>query len=171
MTQVPPTKAARHALITRAITRGAIRSQADLSAALEADGVVVTQATLSRDLLELRAQKMHTSDGLVYTLPPEGGGYHGQRVAEQEPHLARRLERLTAELLVSADASGNLAVLRTPPGAAHFFASAIDQSILPDVLGTIAGDDTVVVISRDPDGAQGVVETFLELARAAHHQQ
>ena len=169
--QVPPTKAARHALITRAITRGSIRSQSDLSAALEADGVVVTQATLSRDLLELRAQKTHTSDGLVYTLPPEGGGYHGQRLAEQEPHLARRLERLTAELLVSADASGNLAVLRTPPGAAHFFASAIDQLIMPGLLGTIAGDGTVLVISRDPDGAQEVVEAFLELARTAHHHQ
>ncbi|WP_135848118.1 arginine repressor [Serinibacter arcticus] len=174
MSQVPPTKAARHALITRAITRGTIRSQADLSAALEADGVVVTQATLSRDLLELRAQKTHTADGLVYTLPPEGGAYHGVRIAEQEPHLARRLEKLTAELLVSADSSGNLAVLRTPPGAAHFFASAIDQSIMPGVLGTIAGDDTVVVISRDPDGATDVVEAFIDLARAGsvgHHQQ
>lgn len=167
MTHVPATKAARHALITKAITHGAIRSQADLSAALEADGVTVTQATLSRDLFELRAQKVHTQDGLVYALPPEGGGYHGQRHAEQSATLARRLERLAAELLVSADASGNLAVLRTPAGAAHFFASAIDQSILPGVLGTIAGDDTVLLISSEPEGAQQLVDQLLELA-ASH---
>lgn len=161
---VPATKAARHALIAKAITRGTIRSQSDLSEALAADGVTVTQATLSRDLMELRALKVHTPEGLVYVLPPEGGGYHAQRLAEQGPHLARRLERLAAELLVSADSSGNLAVLRTPPGAAHFFASAIDQSILPGVLGTIAGDDTVLVIARDVDGAGAVVEQLLELA-------
>ena len=166
-TQVPPTKAARHALITKAITRGAVHSQAELSAVLTADGVAVTQATLSRDLLELRAQKIHTADGLVYALPPEGGAYHGNHLAEQETHVARRLERLSAELLISADASGNLAVLRTPPGAAHFYASAIDQSILPSVLGTIAGDDTVLIIARDVDGAAAVIDQLLELAARA----
>lgn len=164
MSTVPATKTARHALIARAITHGTIRSQGELSQALAADGVTVTQATLSRDLMELRALKVHTPEGLVYTLPPEGGAYHDQRLAEQETQLARRLERLAAELLVSADSSGNLAVLRTPPGAAQFFASAIDQSILPAVLGTIAGDDTVLVIARDIDGAGAVVEQLLELA-------
>ena len=81
--------------------------------------------------------------------------------------MARRLERLSAELLISADASGNLAVLRTPPGAAHFYASAIDQSILPGVLGTIAGDDTVLIIARDVDGAAAVIDQLLELAARA----
>ncbi|HCX85284.1 MAG TPA: arginine repressor [Micrococcales bacterium] len=164
MSQIPATKAARQALITQAIVRGTIRSQSDLSQALAEHGVSVTQATLSRDLLELRALKVHTPEGLVYTLPPEGGGYHGPRLAEQETVLARRLERLAADLLVSAESGGNLAVLRTPPGAAHFFASAIDHSILPGVLGTIAGDDTVLVITRDADVAQLVVERLLELA-------
>lgn len=161
---VPHTKAARHALITQAITHGAIRSQGELSDALAAQGVSVTQATLSRDLVELRALKVHTPDGLVYTLPPEGGAYHGQRIAEQEPSLARRLERLAADLLVSADNAGNQIVLRTPPGAAHFFASAIDQSILPGVLGTIAGDDTILVIARSEDDARDVVDQLVELA-------
>ncbi|WP_454294523.1 arginine repressor [Salana multivorans] len=164
MSGIPATKAARHALITTAINRGTIRSQGELSEVLAADGVSVTQATLSRDLMELRALKVHTPEGHVYTLPPEGGGYHAQRQVEQPTLLARRLERLAAELLLSAESSGNLAVLRTPPGAAHFFASAIDQSILPGVLGTIAGDDTVLVISRDVDGAGGVVDQLLELA-------
>lgn len=164
MTSVPATKAARHALISRAITNGAIRSQAQLLDVLAEAGVQVTQATLSRDLMELRALKVHTVDGLVYTLPPEGGEYHGGRQASQEAHLAQRLARLAAEILVSADSSGNLAVLRTPPGAAQFFASAIDQSVLPGVLGTIAGDDTVLVIARDVDGAGEVVDRLLDLA-------
>lgn len=168
---IPATKAARHALITQAITHGAIRSQSELSEALAAQGVSVTQATLSRDLVELRALKVHTADGLVYTIPPEGGGYHGQRVAEQEPSLARRLERLAAELLVSADRAGNLIVLRTPPGAAHFFASAIDQSILPGVLGTIAGDDTVLVIARGEAEAADALDQLVELAGSTDNQE
>lgn len=164
MSTVPQTKAARQALITRTITRGAIHSQHELAAALEAEGVSVTQATLSRDLVELRALKVHTRDGLVYTVPPEGGAYHGGRQVEQEVTLARRLERLAAELLVSADFTGNQIVLRTPPGAAHFFASAIDQSILPDVLGTIAGDDTVLIIARSDQAAAEVTTQLLDLA-------
>lgn len=163
-TSLPGTKAARHALIAQVIARGAIRSQTELSRVLAGHGVTATQATLSRDLLELRALKVHTPDGLIYTIPPEGGAYHDHPRAEQEEYLARRLERLTAELLVSADTSGNLAVLRTPPGAAQFFAAAIDQSILPDVMGTIAGDDTVLLISRSVDGAADVVDRLLELA-------
>lgn len=168
---IPGTKAARHALIGQIITHGAIRSQSELSEALAAQGVSVTQATLSRDLVELRALKVHTADGLVYTLPPEGGGYHGQRVAEQEASLARRLERLAAELLVSAERGGNLIVLRTPPGAAQFLASAIDQSILPGALGTIAGDDTVLLIARDEPGAIGILDQLLDLAGSIDSSQ
>ena len=69
--------------------------------------------------------------------------------------LAARLARLCAELLVTAEASGNLVVLRTPPGAAQFLASAIDHSILPAILGTIAGDDTVLVIAREGETGAG----------------
>jgi transcriptional regulator of arginine metabolism len=65
------------------------------------------------------------------------------------------VSRLLGELLVSTDASGNLAVLRTPPGAAHYLASAIDRAALPEVVGTVAGDDTILVIAREPmTGAQ-----------------
>lgn len=66
---------------------------------------------------------------------------------------------------MSAEASANLVVLRTPPGAAQFLASAIDHSVIPTVLGTIAGDDTVLVISRDPLGGDAVAARFLALAR------
>jgi transcriptional regulator of arginine metabolism len=80
----------------------------------------------------------------VYALPEEG---HPMRASAGG---TSRLARLLAELLVSADASGNLAVLRTPPGAAQFLASAMDRAALHDVVGTIAGDDTILVVAREP---------------------
>nr|WP_297427576.1 arginine repressor [uncultured Actinotalea sp.] len=163
-TGVPATKAARHALVARLLARTTVRSQGELAAALAREGVHVTQATLSRDLVELRAVRIRTVDGtLAYALPGEGGDrtpHTGQDVEQ----LAARLARLCAELLVTAEASGNLVVLRTPPGAAQFLASAIDHSVLPSVMGTIAGDDTVLVISREVDGGDAVARRFLELA-------
>ena len=132
-----------------------MHSQSELAAALAEAGVSVTQATLSRDLVELRAVKIRTATGaLAYAVPAEGGDRSPQPAADTE-YLAARLARLCAELLVTADASGDLVVLRTPPGAAQFFASAIDHSVMPGVLGTIAGDDTVLVIARENDGATG----------------
>lgn len=164
---IPATKAARHALIARVIARQAVHSQSDLLAALAEEGVSVTQATLSRDLVELRAAKTRSAGGaLVYTVPAVGAaGAAGARVGGGEEDVsAGRLGRLAAELLVTAEGSANLVVLRTPPGAAQFLASAVDRSVLPDVLGTIAGDDTVLVISRDPDGGADLAQRFLDLA-------
>jgi transcriptional regulator of arginine metabolism len=94
---------------------------------------------------------------------PGEGGDRTPHPAENAEHLAARLARLCAELLVTAESSDNLVVLRTPPGAAQFLASAIDHSVLPSVLGTIAGDDTVLVISRESDG-EALARRFLELA-------
>jgi transcriptional regulator of arginine metabolism len=164
---VPQTKAARHALIVRLITRQPIGSQADLLAALAAEGVSVTQATLSRDLVELRAAKTRTTRGaLVYTVPAPGAAAGARSGGGEREISAGRLSRLCAELLVTAEASGNLVVLRTPPGAAQFLASAIDQSVLPDVLGTIAGDDTVLVVARDGTGSD-LAHRFHDLASGA----
>lgn len=161
---VPTTKTARHALITRVLQNQTVRSQGELAAALAADGVVVTQATLSRDLVELQAVRVRTADGsLAYAIPAEGGPRMPLLEGTSE-QLAARLARLAAELLVTAEHSGNLVVLRTPPGAAQFLASAIDQSLMPGVLGTIAGDDTVLVISADPDGGPALARRFLDLA-------
>lgn len=160
---VPPTKAARHAAITRALGREPIRSQGELAAVLAAEGLHVTQATLSRDLVELRAVRIRLPDRtLAYAVPGEGGNRTPH--IEDAEQLAARLVRLCAELLVTAEASGNLVVLRTPPGAAQFLASAIDHSVLPGVLGTIAGDDTVLVISSEADGGHAVAQRFLDLA-------
>jgi transcriptional regulator of arginine metabolism len=75
-----------------------------------------------------------------------------------------RLVRYLKELLTSAEASANLVVLRTPAGAAQFLASAIDHAAWPAVLGTVAGDDTVLVISRDPAGGEALAAEFLSLA-------
>jgi transcriptional regulator of arginine metabolism len=86
-----------------------------------------------------------------------------QTTADAE-FLAARLSRLCGELLVSAEASGNLVVLRTPPGAAQYLASAIDHSVFTGVLGTIAGDDTVLVIARDVSGGDELAARFVGLA-------
>ena len=87
-----------------------------------------------------------------------------RRAASHARRSDARLARLCAELLVSAEASANLAVLRTPPGAAQFLASAIDRVGLADVLGTIAGDDTVLLVTRDPAGGAALAARFLQFA-------
>lgn len=162
--KTPPTKIARHRQVVELLRRTPIRSQAELAGLLAEDGVVVTQATLSRDLVELGAVKVRHSDGtLVYAVPGEGGDRTPWGGVDQEV-LDSRLGRLCEEILVTAEASANIVVLRTPPGAAQFLASAIDQSSMPAVLGTIAGDDTVLVVTRDPQGGASVAARFLGLA-------
>jgi transcriptional regulator of arginine metabolism len=156
------TKTARHQRIAELLERQAVRSQPELAQLLARDGVEVAQATLSRDLDELGAVKVRSGSGLVYALPAEGGD-RTPRAAVSQQALDARLARLCAELLVTADSSANLVVLRTPPGAAQFLASALDHAALPDVLGTIAGDDTVLVITRAPDGGGRLAELLLAL--------
>jgi transcriptional regulator of arginine metabolism len=160
----PSTKSARHRLIVDLVAGHEVRSQGELADLLGERGVQVTQATLSRDLVELDAVKVRSASGaLVYAVPAEGGDR--RPVAPGESAAARhRLSRLCAELLVSADASANLVVLRTPPGAAQFLASAFDKAEFSDILGTIAGDDTVLVIGRRPDGGDDLVRRILALA-------
>jgi transcriptional regulator of arginine metabolism len=145
------TRAARQARIVELIRDRAVHSQTELLGLLEAEGIGTTQATLSRDLDELGAVKLRGADGgtPVYVIPDDGSPVRGIDGG------TARLARLLGELLVSADASGNLAVLRTPPGAAHYLASALDRAALHDVVGTIAGDDTLLVVAREPlTGAQ-----------------
>lgn len=157
----PTTKTARHALIGRLLSASHVRSQGELAAGLESQGITVTQATLSRDLVELRAEKMLLPDGSrAYALPPEGP----ETARTAGSGAPERLASLCSELLVTAEGTANLVVLRTPPGAAQFFASAIDRSGLPDVAGSIAGDDTVLVIARPPDGGPRLAQDFLDMA-------
>ena len=86
---------------------------------------------------------------------------------EASEDTGSRLNRMCAELLHAADGSGNITVLRTPSGAAQFLASAIDGHDDPDVVGTVAGDDTVFVISREIDGALRLAQKFLDRASGA----
>ena len=145
-TMTTGTRAGRQARIVELIRDRAVHSQTELLGLLEAEGIATTQATLSRDLDELGALKVR---GARYVIPDDGSPVRGVEGG------TARLARLLGDLLVSADASGNLAVLRTPPGAAHYLASALDRAALHDVVGTIAGDDTLLVVAREPlTGAQ-----------------
>ena len=164
MTTLAASKTARHRRIVELLETRRVRSQTELADLLSADGLRVTQTTLSRDLDELGAVKIRDGGGdLVYAVPAEGGD-PTPRLPAADGEAAGRLSRLAAELLVSADASANLAVLRTPPGAAQFLASALDRAGLPDVVGTIAGDDTVMVIAREPTGGAALAARLLALA-------
>jgi transcriptional regulator of arginine metabolism len=159
----PVTRAGRHARIVELIRQKAIRSQTELAELLAAEGVQVTQATLSRDLEELRAVKV----GGAYLIPEDG-----TRPLREVEDAPARLLRLLRELLTGVDASGNIAVLRTPPGAAQFLASALDRSGLTDVVGTIAGDDTILVVARDVTGGKALAEKLADWAghTGEHHE-
>ena len=169
----PLTKTARHARIADILAREQVRSQEELADLLERYASVhVTQATLSRDLDELGVVRLRSGGALVYALPeepggpgshPGGPGSHPGGARAESPHDAR-LPRYLGELMTSAEASANLVVLRTPAGAAQFLASVIDHAALPSVLGTVAGDDTVLVIARDPVGGEALAADFLRRA-------
>ena len=157
-------KTARHAKIITLLEQREVRSQSELAELLADDGVQVTQGTLSRDLVEIGALRVRGSGGhLVYAVPGEGG--------DRTPHVGEfasfegRLARLCSEILVSAEASANLVVLRTPPGAAQYFASAVDRAGWESILGTIAGDDTILLITRSPSGGTDIAEQFLTMSR------
>ena len=162
--RIPATKAARQQLIVDLLGKEAVRSQGELVELLNSHGVHSTPSTVSRDLVELDAVRVRHADGtLVYAVPGEGGD-RTPRAAEDSVASQGRLQRLARELVVSADASANLVVLRTPPGAAQYLASAIDHTAQSEILGTIAGDDTVMLICRDPLGGPGIAARFTNLA-------
>lgn len=152
-------RVARQARIVELISQRRVRSQGELLGMLDAEGIETTQATLSRDLDELGAVKLRGSGGGtgVYVIPDDGSPVRGVEGG------TARLARLLGDLMVSADASGNLAVLRTPPGAAHYLASALDRAALHDVVGTIAGDDTLMVVAREPLTGAELVERLRDL--------
>jgi transcriptional regulator of arginine metabolism len=163
----PSTKNARHQRIVELVSHHEVRSQTELAELLAASGLHVTQATLSRDLVELDAVKVRGHSGaLVYALPGEGGDRRPAAPGESGA-MTTRLARLCGELLVSAEANQDLVVLRTPPGAAQYLASAFDKAELPDVLGTIAGDDTILMICRSEQARERVARRLGQLAKRA----
>lgn len=154
------TRTARQGRIVELVSQLVIRSQSELAKLLAAEGIEVTQATLSRDLDELGAVKLRGPDGgaPIYVIPEDGSPVRGVQGG------TTRLARVLGELLVSTDSSANLAVLRTPPGAAQFLASALDRAALHEVVGTIAGDDTILVVAREPMTGAELAERIAALS-------
>lgn len=148
-------KPQRQHRIARLLEEQVISSQVQLVELLATEGLVLTQATVSRDLEELGAVKVRIPGGqMAYAIPELAK----DRVAPEEV-----LKKVLGEYLVEAAYSANLAVLRTPPGSAHVVASALDRAGLADVLGTVAGDDTVLVVCP-PEGGQKVSDRLARLA-------
>ena len=151
------TKARRQHLLGRLLAEHAVTSQDQLVELLAAEGVVATQATVSRDLEEVGAVKVRVpgTERLVYAiaeLPRD------QLVPEDH------LRRVLGEWVVDVRSSGNLVVVRTPPGSAHVVASALDRSGLDGVLGTVAGDDTVLVVAAEAGGGAALAVRLAEIA-------
>ena len=160
---IPQTRAGRRQLILDILGRQSVRSQGALLEVLSRKGFKVTQATLSRDLDELGAVKVREGKALVYAVPGEGGD-RTARVAPGLEEVSSRLRRQCEELLVTARASANLVVVRTPSGAANYLASAIDHADEPDILGTIAGDDTIMIITSGARQSRALASRLLALA-------
>lgn len=141
------TRTARQARILSVLEKTRVYSQVQLSELLLDEGIDITQATLSRDLDELGAKKIRPEDGgrAFYAIGPVE-----QALAEQLSGPREKLRRMLDDLVVSVDESGNIAVLRTPPGAAQYLASFIDRVGMNEVVGCIAGDDTIFVLARHP---------------------
>lgn len=149
-------KPQRQHRIERILERNAVTSQGMVVELLAAEGVVATQATVSRDLEELGAIKVRTSGGeSVYAVPDQPK----ERIAPED-----HLRRVMGEWVVEVAHSANLVVLRTPPGSAHVVGSAIDRAGLPDVLGTVAGDDTVLLVATARAGGAKVAKHLSGLA-------
>jgi transcriptional regulator of arginine metabolism len=149
-------KPQRQHRILRILEEQPISSQTQLVQLLESEGVVATQATVSRDLEELGAVKVRIPGGTMAYAIPE----HGRDRGNADDHL----RRLMGDFVVDVAHSGNIVVLRTPPGSAHVVASAIDRASMPDVLGTVAGDDTLLVVCQESIEGATLAGRFAQLA-------
>ncbi len=150
-----PSKAQRQHRIVELLARERVGSQALLVELLGATGVQVNQATVSRDLEELGAIKVRVPGGdTVYAIP---------ELPRSQVAPVEHLRRVLSDWVVEAERSGDLVVVGTPPGSAHVVASAIDRNGFEGVLGTVAGDDTILVIARARQGA-AVLTRLTEMA-------
>lgn len=150
-------KPQRQHRILRILETHPVSSQAQLVQLLDAEGIVATQATVSRDLEELGAVKVRIPGGAMAYAIPE---YTKERMAGGDDHL----RRLMGEFVVDVAHSGTIVVLRTPPGSAHVVASALDRAGYPGILGTVAGDDTIFAVVAESAGAAQVGAKLAELA-------
>jgi len=146
----------RHHRVARLLEQHAVSSQLQLVELLSADGVLATQATVSRDLEEMGAVKVRTAGGdSVYAIP---------ELPKEQRAPEDHLRRVLGEWVVEVAHSANLVVLRTPPGSAHVVGSALDRASLPAILGTVAGDDTLLVVAAERIGGAKVARQLSELA-------
>jgi transcriptional regulator of arginine metabolism len=149
-------KTQRQHRIARLLGDHAVTGQAQLVDLLAADGVVATQATVSRDLDDLGAIKVRVPGGeTVYAIPE----LPKDQVAPED-----HLRRVLGDWAVEVAHSGNLVVLRTPPGSAHVVGSAIDRAGLSEILGTVAGDDTLIVVATEDVGGRALAQQLSDLA-------
>jgi transcriptional regulator of arginine metabolism len=149
-------KPQRQHRIGRLLEEQPISSQAQLVELLAADGVLATQATVSRDLEELGAVKVRIPGGtMAYALPE-----HTKEGAAPDDHL----RRIMGDFVIEVSHSANLVVLRTPPGSAHVIGSALDRAGFPEVLGNVAGDDTLILVCSEHVGGAHVAAQLAALA-------
>lgn len=149
-------KPQRQHQIAKILGDHAVTSQAHLVELLATEGVRATQATVSRDLDDLGAIKVRVPGGeTVYAIPE-------LPIEQRAPE--DHLRRVFGDWVVEVAHSGNLVVLRTPPGSAHVVGSALDRSGLPEVLGTVAGDDTLIVVVAEEVGGAAVARQLSDLA-------
>ena len=149
-------KTQRQQRIVKLLENKIVTSQIQLVDLLAAEGIVATQATVSRDLEDLGAVKVRIPGGAMAYAIPE---YTRER-APSDDHL----KRLMSEFVVEVAHSANLVVLRTPPGSAHVVGSALDRADLPEILGTVAGDDTLLVVAAEKVGGAKVAKQLSALA-------
>jgi len=150
------TKQQRQQIITRLIAQENVCSQPHLQEMLKDQGIEATQATISRDLEELGAVKIRVAGGdSIYAIAE----YAPARVAPSD-----QLRRVMAEWVAEVTSSGNLVVVRTPPGCAHVVASALDRSALSGLLGTVAGDDTIFCVAAEDIGGAGLADELRSLS-------
>jgi transcriptional regulator of arginine metabolism len=154
-----PSTNSRHRALRTALTEHTVSSQGELVDLLVARGFDVTQATVSRDLQAVGAVKVRDESGaLRYTVTSAYG-------TAEEPET--KLARLLGRYALAINVSGNLVVLNTPPGAAHVVAHAIDELRLAGTIGTIAGDDTLMIIADESTPGHAVAETLEQIGASA----
>jgi transcriptional regulator of arginine metabolism len=150
------TKRQRQHIIGQLLADHSVASQGQLVDLLVAEGIEATQATVSRDLDELGAVKVRVAGGeTVYAVPE----------LPTETHLPEdHLRRVLGEWVVDVGHSGNIAMVRTPPGSAHVVASALDRTGLTEVLGTVAGDDTIMIVAAEGVSGRTLARSLRDLA-------
>jgi transcriptional regulator of arginine metabolism len=145
----------RRQAIVELISAERLGSQEEIRARLATLGLQATQSTISRDLEELGLARVHDADGVRYVLPEAAG----------TPSSAR-LRRLLVEFAVAFVRTDVGLIVRTPPGAANVLAEGIDRAGLPEVAGTIAGDNTILIVGREGVGATAIDDTLTDIMEA-----